>query len=46
MTILNNRMNAELHQDDLKVKDELILFLKLVLDKTAGAARNLINSSP
>ena len=35
-----------MHQDDLKEKDEILLFLKIVLDKIASVARNLINSSP
>ena len=35
-----------MHQDDLKERDEFILFFKIVLGKTATAARNLINYSP
>ena len=42
-TILNNRM--KLQQDDLKEKNEFILFFKIGLGKIASAARNLINSS-
>ena len=42
--ILNNR--NELHQDDLEGKDEFIQLFKIYLDKSAGAARNLINSFP
>ena len=30
----------ELHQDDLKEKDEFIIFFKIVLGKIASAARN------
>ena len=36
----------ELHQDDLKERDEFILFFKIVLGKIACAARNCINSAP
>ena len=35
-----------MHQDDLKEKDKYILFVKIVLGKTASAARKLINSYP
>ena len=35
-----------MHQDDLKEKDAFIIFFKIVLGKTASAARNWINSSP
>ena len=37
-TILNNRMNCT--KDDLKEKDESILFLEIVLGKIASTARN------
>ena len=37
-TILNNRMNCT--KDDLKEKDESILFLEIVLGKTASGVRN------
>ena len=37
-TILNN--SDELHQDDLKQKDELTLLFNIVLGKIASAARN------
>ena len=33
-------LQDELHQDDLKDKDEFILFFKIVLGKTASATRN------
>ena len=39
-------LKDELHQEDLKEKDEFILFFKIALGKIASAARNLINSSP
>ena len=35
-----------MHHDDLKEKDEFILFFKIVLGKIARAVRNLINSVP
>ena len=41
-----NDMYDELRQDDLKEKDEFILFFKIVLGKIARVARNLINSFP
>ena len=34
-----------MHEDDLKEKDEFILFFKSVLGKISSAARILINSS-
>ena len=36
----------ELHPDDLKEKDEFILFFKISQGKIASATRNLINFSP
>ena len=45
-TILNNRNWDELHQDDLKEKDEFILFFTIVPGKIASLARKLINASP
>ena len=33
-------------QDDLKEKDEFIIMFKIVLDKIASAARNLLNPPP
>ena len=35
-----------MYQDDLKEKDEFILFFKIVPGKKAGAARKFINSAP
>ena len=35
-----------MHQDDSKEKNEFILYFKIVLGKTASAARNGINSAP
>ena len=34
------------HKDDLKAKDEFILFFKIVIGKTASAARNWIHPTP
>ena len=35
-----------MHQDNLKEKDEFILFFKIAIGKIARAARKLINSYP
>ena len=45
MSELDNEMYYT-NQDDMKEKDEFILFFKIVLGKTSSAARNWLNSFP